>query len=234
MTETFTTSVAVDSATVGLTRTFRWESTTPTANGSYTLLKTGTGATNAAFSWVPSDTSTSGSGYLYRLTVTDSDTAGLFITDSSTAFAVINRTLQMTGVTSVKKQINVARNETFTISAGTPGYRYTISPTLPGVTLDTSTVGTTLLKISDTASVGSYALTLTVTDSVSASVSIPIALTISSPPNLVNSLDIIENDLVFNIDMANTSSYSRTTGTISDISGTKKQVTINGGSTSKT
>ena len=231
MTETFTTNVAVDSATVGLTRTFKWESTTPTANGSYTLSKTGTGATNAAFSWVPSDTSTSGSGYLYRLTVTDSDTAGLFITDSSTAFAVINRTLQMTGVTSVKKQINVARNETFTISAGTPGYRYTISPTLPGVTLDTSTVGTTLLKISDTASVGSYALTLTVTDSVSASVSIPIALTISSPPNLVNSSDIIENDLVFNIDMANTSSYSRTTGTISDISGTKKQVTINGGST---
>ncbi|CAN2210044.1 Concanavalin A-like lectin/glucanases superfamily [Candidatus Nanopelagicaceae bacterium] len=231
MTETFTTNVAVDSATAELTRTFKWESTTPTANGVYTVVKSGTGAANAAFSWLPTDTSTSGSGYLYRLTVTDSDTAGLFITDSSTAFAVINRTLQMTGVTSVKKQINVARNETFTISAGTPGYRYTISPTLPGVTLDTSTVGTALLKISDTASVGSYALTLTVTDSVSASVSIPIALSISAPPNLVNSSEIIENDLVFNIDMAYTASYSRVTGTISDISGTKKQVTINGGST---
>jgi len=231
MTETFTTNVAVDSATAELTRTFKWESTTPTANGVYTVVKSGTSAANAAFSWLPTDTSTSGSGYLYRLTVTDSDTAGLFITDSSTAFAVINRTLQMTGVTSVKKQINVARNETFTISAGTPGYRYTISPTLPGVTLDTSTVGTTLLKISDTASVGSYALTLTVTDSVSASVSIPIALSISAPPNLVNSSEIIENDLVFNIDMANTASYSRATGTISDISGTKKQVTINGGGT---
>lgn len=231
MTETFTTNVAVDSATVGLTRTFRWESTTPTSNGSYTLLKSGTGEANAAYSWVPTDTSTSGSGYLYRLTVTDSDTAGLFITDSSTAFAVINPTLLMSGVTSIKKQINVARNETFTVSAGTPGYRYTLIPSLPGVTLDTSTIGTTLLKISDTASVGTYSLTLTVTDSVSASVSIPIALTISAPPNLVNSAQIIENDLVFNIDMANTASYSRTTGTVSDISGTKKQVTINGGST---
>lgn len=231
MTETFTTNVAVDSGTVGLTRTFKWESTTPTANGSYTLLKTGTGAANAAFSWVPTDTSTSGSGYLYRLTVTDSDTAGLFITDSSTAFAIINPTLLMSGVTSIKKQINVARNETFTISAGTPGYRYTLSPSLPGVILDTSTVGTTLLKISDTASAGSYNLTLSVIDSVSASVSIPIALTISSPPNLVNSGQVMENDLVFNMDIANTSSYSRTTGTISDISGTKKQVTINGGST---
>ena len=231
MTETFTTNVAVDSATVGLTRTFKWESTTPTASGNYTVLKTGTGAANAAYSWVPSDTSTTGSGYLYRLTVTDSDTSGLFITDSSTAYAVINPTLTMSGVNVIKKQINVARNETFTIAAGTPGYRYTLSPTLPGVTIDTATVGSTLLKISDTASVGTYIETLTVTDSVSASVSIPITLTISAPPNLVNSSSIIENNLIFNIDMANSASYSRSAGTISDISGTKKQVTINGGAT---
>ncbi len=61
MTETFTTNVAVDSATVGLTRTFRWESTTPTSGGAYSVIKQGTGAANASFSWVPSDTSTSGS-----------------------------------------------------------------------------------------------------------------------------------------------------------------------------
>ncbi len=232
MTETFTTNVSQDSATAMLTRTFKWESTTTGSGGTYSTIKQGTGAANAAFSWVPSDTSTTGSQYLYRVVVTDSDTAGLSYTDTSTSvYAVINGTLKMAGVNSIKKTINIARNETFTISAGTPNYRYTLSPVLKGVTLDTSTPGTTILKISDTASVGTYIETLTVTDSVSASVSIPITLSISSPPTLVNSSQIIENDLVFNIDMANTSSYSRATGTISDISGTKKLVTINGGST---
>jgi hypothetical protein len=231
MTETFTTNVAQDSATAMLTRTFRWESTTAGASGPFTTIKQGTGASNAFFAWVPTDTSTSGSQYLYRLTVTDSDTAGLFISDSSTAFAVINGALQMTGVSTIKKQINVARNETFTISSGTPSYRYTLSPVIPGITLDTSTVGTTLLRISDTASVGTYLETLTVTDSVSASVTIPISITISAPPSVVNYSEIESNDLVFNIDMANSASYSRSNGTISDISGTKKPVTIVGGST---
>lgn len=232
MTETFTTNVAQDSATVMLTRNFRWESTTAGANGTFTTIKQGTGAGNAAFSWVPTDTSTSGSQYLYRVVVTDSDSYGLFIVDTSTpVFAVINRTLAMTGPTSIKKQINVARNETFTISHGTPSYRFTLTPTIPGITLDTSTVGTTLLRISDTASAGTYLETLTVTDSVSASVTIPLSITISAPPSLVNSGEIVDTGLEFNIDMANTASYSRATGTISDISGTKKVVTINGGST---
>jgi hypothetical protein len=232
MTETFTTNVAVDSATVGLTRTFRWESSTTGSNGTFSVIKQGTGTTNAAFSWVPSDTSTSGNQFVYRVIVTDTDTAGLRIIDTSTpVFAVINKTLLMSGVSTIKKQINVARSETFTISDGTPGYRYTLSPTIPGVSIDTSTVGTTVLKISDTASVGTYLETLTVIDSVSATVVIPITLVISAPPNLVNSSQPIENDLVFNIDMSNSASYSRSTGTISDISGTKKQVTINGGAT---
>ena len=85
MTETFTTNVAQDSATAVLTRTFRWESTTAGTTGPFTTIKEGTGANNAFFAWVPADTSTSGSQYLYRLTVTDSDTAGLSISDSSTA-----------------------------------------------------------------------------------------------------------------------------------------------------
>jgi hypothetical protein len=156
----------------------------------------------------------------------------LFTQDTSPAvFAVINKTLLMTGPTSIKKQINVARNETFTISQGTPTYRYTLTPTIPGVTLDTSTVGSTILKISDTASAGTYLETLTVTDSVSASVTIPITLTISAPPSLVNATEIVDTDIVFNIDMANSASYSRSAGTISDISGMKKPVSIVGGST---
>jgi hypothetical protein len=232
MTETFTTNVAVDSATVGLTRTFKWESTTPTSNGSYTTLKVGTGASNAAYSWIPSDTSTTGSGYLYRLTVTDSDTAGLFITDSSTAYALINPTLKMTGsVTNIKKTINIARNETFTILDGTPGYRYTLSPVIAGITIDTSTVGTTILRISDTAAVGTFLETLTVTDSVSASVVIPLSITISAPPILTYSGEVISTGQVFNFDSSVSASYNSQTGAVADISGSQKPITVNGGAT---
>ncbi len=232
MTETFTTNVAVDSATVGLTRTFRWESTTAGSGGTFTTIKQGTGASNAAFSWVPSDTSTSGNQYLYRVVVTDSDTVGLFIQDTSPAvFAVINKTLTMTGASNIKKQINVARNETFTIADGTPGYRYTLLPVIPGITLDTSTVGSAVLRISDTASVGTYLETLTVTDSVSASVVIPLSITISAPPNLTNGGEIIQTGQVFHFDPGNSASYNISTGAYSDISGTKKAILAPNGAT---
>jgi hypothetical protein len=181
---------------------------------------------------VPTDTSTTGSGYLYRLTVTDSDTAGLFITDSSTAYAVINPTLKMTGpVTNIKKTINIARNETFTISDGTPGYKYTLSPVIAGITIDTSTVGTTILRISDTAAVGTFLESLTVTDSVSASVVIPLSITISAPPILTYSGEIISTGQVFNFDPSVSSSYNPATGAVADISGTQKPITVNGGAT---
>ncbi|CAN2210972.1 Concanavalin A-like lectin/glucanases superfamily [Candidatus Nanopelagicaceae bacterium] len=232
MTETFTTNVAVDSATVGLTRTFKWESSTPTANGAYTTLKVGTGATNAAYGWVPSDTSTSGSGYLYRLTVTDSDTAGLFITDSSTAYAVINQALVVTSTassTSLAKKINVSRNETYTITLGTPTYRATLTPVIPGITIDTSTAGSVLLKIGDTTTVGTWLETLTVTDSVSASVVIPLTITIAAPPNLSNTGEVIKNGLILDLDSSSTASYNRITKTWSDISGSNRSISTNGG-----
>jgi hypothetical protein len=232
MTETFTTNVAQDSATAMLTRTFKWESTTAGAGGTYTTIKQGTGAANAAYSWIPSDTSTTGNQYLYRVVVTDSDTAGLFYTDTSTpVFAVINGALRMTGNTTVSKTINIARNETFTISSGTPTYRYTLSPLIPGVTLDTTTAGTTILKISDTVTVGTYSETLTVTDSVSASVSIPLMIKVTAPPSLTAGGEIVKNGQVINLDAGNSSSILLADGTVatsrvwSDISGSKLHAT---------
>jgi hypothetical protein len=237
MTETFTTNVAVDSATAGLTRTFKWESTTPTANGAYTILKSGTGATNAAYSWVPSDTSTNGSGYLYRLTVTDSDTAGLFISDSSTAYAFINPALKVTAPaagTNLAKKINVSRNETFTITLGTPTYKAILSPVIPGITIDTSTAGSVLLKIGDTATVGTWLETLTVTDSVSASVVILLSITIAAPPTLLNSGEIVSNKLILNLDAGNSQSLllddssTATNAVWRDLSGNKKDASTGG------
>lgn len=228
MTETFTTNVSSDSATVMLTRTFKWESTTPAANGTYSLIKQGTGAANASFSWIPSDTSTSGSGYLYRLTVTDSDTAGLFIRDSSTVFAIINKTLLVTGNSTIGKAINVTRNETFTIQFGTPTFKPTLAPVIPGISLDSSTAGYAVIKIADTMTVGTYYETLTVIDSVSASVVTPLVITVAAPPNLLNSGEITTNGLVLNLDAGNSASVIASDGSaitnidIKDLAGSKK------------
>ena len=233
MTETFTVNVATDSATAMLTRTFKWESSTAGAAGPFSVIKQGTGASNAFFSWVPTDTSTSGSNFLFRLTVTDSDTAGLFITDSSTAFALINGALSMTGSSVIRKSINTIKVETLTVTNGTPTYRYSLSPPISGITLDTSTVGFPRIRLAETLTVGTYLETLTVTDSVSATFSLPLTIVVSGAPTLSNSADIVTTGQVFHLDSGNSASYtpgtsaSSTTG-VRDISGGGHTVTVNG------
>lgn len=234
-TETFTTLVAADSATVGLTRTFRWESTTAGSGGTYSRLKSGTGASNAAYGWVPSDTSTSGSQYLYRVVVTDSDTVGLFIQDTSTAvYATINPAMQVASTAAsntISKTINVARSETFTITLGTSTYTPVLSPVISGISLDTSVAGRAVLKISDTATVGTYSETLTVTDSVSATYVIPLTIRIQAPPSLTSGGEIVKNGQVLNLDAGNSNGILLADGTVAtsvvwnDISGSKFNAT---------
>ena len=229
MTETFTTNVAIDSATVNLTRTFRWESTTGGAGGTYSVIKQGTGAANAYFSWNPTDTSTSGSNYLYRVIITDSDTAGLFIVDTSTAvYAVINRALVVSGTSGIAKTINVSKSETFTISLGTSTYRTTLTSNNPGISLDTSTATAPVVTIADTMTVGTYYETLTVTDSVSATIVTPLTIVVAAPPNLLNTGEIVSKNLIFNLDAGNSASAIGESGTaistskLKDLSGNQK------------
>jgi hypothetical protein len=245
MTETFTTNVAQDSATAMLTRTFRWESSTTGVSGTYSVIKQGTGASNAFFSWVPSDTSTSGSTFAYRVIVTDSDTAGLFIVETSTpVWAIINRPLNVAGSSSFAKAINLAKSETYTITLGTSTYRSTLSPVIPGITLDTSTAGLAVIRIAETVTVGTYYETLTVTDSVSAVVTLPLTINVSAPPTLLNSSEIVSNNLILHLDAGNSQSLiAADTTTVTstlwrDLSGNGKHGqttgtgTFNGGSCS--
>lgn len=221
MTETFTTNVAQDSATTNLTRTFRWESSTTGETGTYSLIKQGTGAANAYFAWVPTDTSTSGPNFTYRVIVTDSDTAGLFIVDTSTpVYAVINRALVVTGSSVIGKAINVSRSETFTIALGTSTYRPTLLPLIPGITLDTSTAGLAVVRIGDTVTVGTYYETLTVIDSVSATIVMPLTIIVAPPPSLTASSDLVDTGTVLYLDAGNSSSLNPTSPTIwKDMSG---------------
>jgi hypothetical protein len=227
MTETFTVNVAQDSATVMLTRTFRWESSTTGSSGTFSLIKQGTGAANASFSWVPPDTSTTGSQFVYRLIITDSDTAGLFIVDTSTpVFAVINGALKITGKSSLSKTVNISKTETFTVTSGTPTYRYTLVPDGPNFWLDTSTVGSPRIRFLDTATVGTYYETLTVIDSVSASVLIPLTITVNPPPSFSANAEQVDSGTVLYLDAGNTSSYGGTGTAWSDISGRANHVSL--------
>jgi hypothetical protein len=220
MTETFTVNVAADSATAGLTRTFRWESSTTGANGTFTTIKQGTGAQNAFFAWVPPDTSTSGSNFRFRVIVTDSDTAGLFIQDTSTAvFATINRTLTMTGKSAISKSIGVSKLETFTVDGGTSTFRYTLTPDSAFFWLDTATATTPRLRIADTATVGTYLETITVIDSVSASFTIPLTIKISPPPSFSANAEQVDSGTVLFLDAGNSASYPRSGTAWNDLSG---------------
>ncbi len=220
MTETFTTNVAQDSATAVLTRTFRWESSTTGSNGTFSVIKQGTGANNAFFSWVPLDTATSGSNFLFRVIVTDSDTAGLFIQDTSTpVFAVINPALRLVSQSTISKTVGVSRMETFTVSLGTPTYRYSLSPDHAFFWVDTATSTTPRIRIADTATVGTYFETFTVTDSVSASISIPLTIVISPPPSFSASSPQVDSGTVLYLDAGNSSSYAGSGATWNDISG---------------
>lgn len=237
-TETFTTNVSVDSATVNLIRTFRWESSTSGAAGPFTLIKQGTGAANAAFSWVPSDTKTSGSNYLYRLIVTDSDTAGLFITDSSTAYATINPAMIYSGNKGISKTVNIGKSETFTISLGTGPYQISWLGTEPVLLIETQTTSSLLLKVSDTATMGTYYETLTVVDSVAAVLTIPITVIVVPVPSFLNSGALVNTQLVLDYEPGNSQSLvgvdgQSTTGlTLKDLSGRKNDATTSVNTTS--
>jgi hypothetical protein len=220
MVESFTTNAIVDSATAGLTRTFRWESTTAGSGGTYSAIKTGTGFANASFSWTPSDTRTTGSNYLYRVVVTDSDADGLFIVDTSTAvYAVINGALSLISKSTLTKTVNISKTETFTVLNGTPTYRYTLTPDGPNFWVDSSIAGSPRIRISDTATVGTYYETFTVTDSISASITIPLTIVVNPPPSFSASTSLVDSGTVLYLDAGNSVSYPRTGNSWNDISG---------------
>jgi hypothetical protein len=75
------------SATSPLTRTYLWQYSSDTGT-TWSTLQT---STSDSYTTSSLDLGTSGLRYKYRVVVTDSDTAGLSITDSSTAYLILNR-----------------------------------------------------------------------------------------------------------------------------------------------
>ena len=75
------------SAITPLTRSYQWQTST-NSGGSWATQQSGP---SDSYTTTSLDLGSSGSAYRYRVIVTDSDTAGLSISDSSTSYLVLNR-----------------------------------------------------------------------------------------------------------------------------------------------
>jgi hypothetical protein len=225
--ESFSVNMMADSATAGLTRTFRWESSTAGDAGPWVKVKEGTGYSNTFFAWTPVDTSTSGSTFLYRVIVTDSDTAGLYVQDTSTAvYATISPVILLTFKSTITKTVGASRTEIMTVAGGAPPLTYLLTPVHAFLSIDTSTATSPALLIADTATLGTYYETLTVSDSNSAIFTAPIKIVIVAPASFSGTGEQVDSSTVVYFDAGNSVSYGTagTSNTWADISGATKNM----------
>jgi hypothetical protein len=188
---TFTAPVAVDTTTAGTRYTFRvsGSATSPlirnyqwqfssNSGSSWTTLQA---STSDSFTTTTLETTTSGITNRYRVIVTDSDTAGLSISDSRTSYLVINPAITITVDTStITRDYGVATVKTFTFANGTgPRVATTSPPPRTGITWSNLNSDSATLTLAPTLTAGSYSETITVTDSVTATTSLRITITIN-------------------------------------------------------
>jgi hypothetical protein len=113
--------------------------------------------------------------------VTDSDTAGLSISDSRTSYLIINPRITITVDTStITRDYGVATVRTFTFANGTGTRVATASPgNQTGITWSNLNSDSATLTLASTLTAGSYSDTITVTDSVTATTSLRLTITIN-------------------------------------------------------
>ena len=163
LTHTFT---VVGNAPSPLVRSFLWQSSTDTGS-TWVVISTGTGLGTANYTTPILETNTSGSRFQYRVVVTDTDTAGTFLVETSTGvFLTINLRISITGSYTPSKY-GISRTDTFTVDSNSGTGTKTIRRTSPArnfVTWDTSTANTARVTVAPQLTAGIYYDTLTVTD----------------------------------------------------------------------
>lgn len=128
------------------------------------------------------ETTTSGLQYQYRVIVTDSDTAGLFIYDTSTpVYLVINPRIQISGSYTVQKY-GATHTDTFTAvsSTGTGNKIFTVSPNnRSGITWNVATANQATVTIAGSVGPGTYYDTMTATDTKGAQTQLSVAIVVN-------------------------------------------------------
>lgn len=181
-----TTAGLTDTITVSnnpispLLRNFQWQRSTDTGT-TWSNITTGSGITSNTYTTPILDTSTSGSRFQYRVIVTDSDTAGLFIVDTSTAvFMVINPPISISGTYTVQKY-GQTHTDTFTAvnGTGTGDKTFTFTPNRAGLTWNGATANQATLTVASTLGPGTYPETMTATDTRGAQTSLAISVVVT-------------------------------------------------------
>jgi hypothetical protein len=191
-----TTAGITDTITVSanpispLTRNYRWQVSTDTGT-TWVNASTGSGITSNTYTTPILDTSTSGSRVQYRVVVTDSDTAGLFIVDTSTAvFIVINPAITFSG-TFTSQKYGEGDSDTFTVLNGT-GNKTVVrtSSARTGITWNFTTLNTAVVNVAPTVSVGTYLETITATDTRGAQTQLLVSVVVTKADTItVTALD---------------------------------------------
>jgi hypothetical protein len=180
LTYTFTD---IGTAATGLTRGYTWQKSTDTG----TTWTTVQASSSNAYTTPVLDTSTSGSRYQYRVIVVDTDTNNDRSTDTSTAFWLnINPKIALTQNQYPVSTYGTASVDSYTATYGTSTKTFTYTaPASNKITFDstTNTVSSVLnMRIDSATPVGTYYETITATDSVSATTSETITLTVNKAP----------------------------------------------------
>ena len=181
-----TTAGLTDTITVSnnpnspLIRNFQWQRSIDTGT-TWSNITTGSGITSNTYTTPILDTSTSGLRFQYRVIVTDSDTAGLFIVDTSTAvFIDINPPISISGTYTVQKY-GQTHTDTFTAvtGTGTGNKTFTFTPNRAGLTWNGATANQATLTVASTLGPGTYLETMTATDTRGAQTSLGISVVVT-------------------------------------------------------
>ena len=165
-----TTAGLTDTITVSanpispLIRNYQWQVSSDTGS-TWSNATTGSGITGNTYTTSILETTTSGSRFQYRVVVTDSDTAGLSIVDTSVAvFIVINPAITFSGTFTPQKYGDL-ESDTFTVLNGTGNKTFVYSPgNRPGITWSSPSANTAVVTVARTVSPGTYPETITATD----------------------------------------------------------------------
>ncbi|CAN2210132.1 Concanavalin A-like lectin/glucanases superfamily [Candidatus Nanopelagicaceae bacterium] len=181
-----TTAGLIDTITVSadpispLTRSYRWQSSTDTGT-TWSNISTGSGFTSQTYSTPTLETNTSGARYQYRVIVTDSDTVGLSIVDTSTAvYLTINPRISISGSYTTQKY-GATHTDTFTAvtGTGTGNKTFTFTPNnRSGITWNSATANQATLTLARTLGPGTYYETMTATDTKGATNQYAIAIVV--------------------------------------------------------
>jgi hypothetical protein len=176
--ETFTVSAT---PTSGMNRSFQWQSSSDTGT-TWSNISTGTGFTTNTYVTPILETTISGSRYQYRVIVTDTDTAGSRISDTSTAvFLIINPRIAISG-SATSQKYGTTHTDTFTATAGTgtgnKTFTYTTN-TASGLTWNLAATNQIGLTVARTLKPGTYYETITATDTVNAKTSLGLSIVVT-------------------------------------------------------